>query len=249
MRREGIEPPAARPLPPKRTPAEPLVQRSRRHYPEIAPFSVTEEPPLTEEEARREARRCLACDERCSLCVTVCPNRANLEYETEPFELELEELLVVDGRITRSPGRQFRVEQVTQIVNLADLCNECGNCATFCPTTGAPYRDKPRLCFDPESFEREENGYLLEPSDQGWTLKMRREGDIHTLVREGDELSYRSPALEATLDPSSLSIRSIHPGPAASDGDQLDLEPCAVGFILASSLLRSAAFFARDSFS
>ena len=31
---------------------------------------------------------------------------------------------------------------------LTDFCNECGNCVTFCPTSGEPYRDKPRLYLD-----------------------------------------------------------------------------------------------------
>ena len=34
--------------------------------------------------AAAEASRCLDCDDLCSLCVTVCPNRANLAYAMEP---------------------------------------------------------------------------------------------------------------------------------------------------------------------
>ena len=38
----------------------------------------------TAEEARREASRCLDCDQICSLCVGVCPNVALMTYETAP---------------------------------------------------------------------------------------------------------------------------------------------------------------------
>ena len=35
---------------------------------------------LDEATAQKEAGRCLQCDELCSVCVTVCPNRANIEF-------------------------------------------------------------------------------------------------------------------------------------------------------------------------
>ncbi len=47
----------------------------------------------------------------------------------------------------RHPARS-RCDQTVQTLNIADFCNECGNCATFCPTAGAPYQDKPRFWID-----------------------------------------------------------------------------------------------------
>ena len=86
-----------------------------------------------ERQARDEASRCLDCDVYCSLCVGVCPNLALQTYEAD-----------VAGSTAR---------QRYQVAVLADLCNECGNCTTFCPTSGRPYRDKPRLYVDREGLE------------------------------------------------------------------------------------------------
>ena len=44
---------------------------------------------FTPEAAAVEAGRCLDCDDLCSLCVTVCPNRANHAYPMAPFRLDL----------------------------------------------------------------------------------------------------------------------------------------------------------------
>ncbi len=82
---------------------------------------------------RAEAERCLECDTFCSLCVSVCPNLALQTYEVDPA----------------ASGLQQRY----QVAVIADLCNECGNCTTFCPTSGRPYRDKPRLFVDREGVE------------------------------------------------------------------------------------------------
>ncbi len=83
------------------------------------------------EQARAEAARCLECDVFCGLCVSVCPNLALQTYEVDPAASGL--------------------RQRYQVAVIDNLCNECGNCTTFCPTSGRPYRDKPRLYLDPES--------------------------------------------------------------------------------------------------
>jgi putative selenate reductase len=88
---------------------------------------------FAEGQARAEAERCLDCDVFCGLCVSVCPNLALQTYEVDP---------VASG-----------LRQRYQVAVIADLCNECGNCTTFCPTSGRPYRDKPRLYVDREEFE------------------------------------------------------------------------------------------------
>jgi putative selenate reductase len=83
-----------------------------------------------EQQARAEAARCLDCDAFCGICVSVCPNLALQTYEIDPAASQL--------------------RQRYQVAVIADLCNECGNCTTFCPTSGEPYRDKPRLFIDRE---------------------------------------------------------------------------------------------------
>ena len=44
---------------------------------------------LSPDAAAAEASRCLDCDDLCSLCVTVCPNRANHAYPTAALKLAL----------------------------------------------------------------------------------------------------------------------------------------------------------------
>ncbi len=106
-------------------------------------------PLLTEEQAKAEAARCLYCNDVCDVCVTVCPNLANVSVAAEPYEVKI-------------PGanKSYKIEQTTQIINVGDFCNECGNCETFCPTSGAPYKTKPKFYLTRESFEREDNCYF-----------------------------------------------------------------------------------------
>ncbi|MEJ2128277.1 MAG: putative selenate reductase subunit YgfK [Woeseiaceae bacterium] len=118
--------------------AELLRRKSRRQWRTPSPeLSVEQregfaEVVLTFDEARAraEAGRCLDCDVFCGLCVSVCPNLALQTYEVDPATSGL--------------------HQRYQVAVIADLCNECGNCTTFCPTSGRPYRDKPRLYVDRE---------------------------------------------------------------------------------------------------
>lgn len=58
---------------------------------------------------------------KCSNCVDVCPNRANV-------------LLVKNGE--------------RQVVNLHQICNECGACAKNCPMGHAPYLEKKRIALE-----------------------------------------------------------------------------------------------------
>ncbi|MDH3551612.1 MAG: putative selenate reductase subunit YgfK [Gammaproteobacteria bacterium] len=125
-----------------------------------------------EQQARAEAARCLDCDTYCSICVGVCPNLALLTYETGPAE------------------KPVAVQQRFQVAVLADLCNECGNCTTFCPTAGAPYRDKPRLYLERADFEaQQDNAFMMLRTDDGWAMEARwREKSWYIEVNE--QLEY-----------------------------------------------------------
>ncbi len=116
--------------------ADLLRRRSRREWRTPSPeLSVDRRESFDEvvltfdaDQVRAEAERCLECDTFCGLCVSVCPNLALQNYEIDPAASGL--------------------RQRYQVAVIADLCNECGNCTTFCPTSGSPYRDKPRLYAD-----------------------------------------------------------------------------------------------------
>jgi len=70
----------------------------------------------------------------------------------------------------------------TFVAVLADLCNECGNCTTFCPTSGAPYRDKPRLYVNREDFEAQaDNAFMIFHDGNNWAIDARYDGTTEHL--------------------------------------------------------------------
>ena len=121
--------------------ADLMRRRSRRQWRTPSPELPLEQREGFEEvvltydarQVRAEAARCLECDRFCGLCVSVCPNLALQTYEVDPATSGL--------------------RQRYQVAVIDNLCNECGNCATFCPTSGRPYRDKPRLYVDIEGSD------------------------------------------------------------------------------------------------
>jgi len=191
---------------------------------------------LTEEDAVREASRCLHCDLMCSTCVTVCPNRALFSWESAPLELPVLELALESGELVPVAGRRFVVEQPLQVAVLADLCNQCGNCVTFCPRAGSPFRDKPRVVLDPGLLAAErDNAFRFLGDDRGLTVEGRWGGETHRLRVDGG-LSYRSPRLVATLDPATLDLLEASPRGAWREADRVDLTPCAIMVALARGL-------------
>ncbi|MBT8081710.1 MAG: putative selenate reductase subunit YgfK [Gammaproteobacteria bacterium] len=152
-----------------------LRHRSHRRRRIAAPVTPTESRDrdtevmrtYVEEEARSEATRCLDCHTFCSLCVGVCPNLALQTYRSD------------------EPGRQ-----AFQVAVIADLCNECGNCTTFCPTSGRPYRDKPRLYLNRQDFdEQRDNAFMIFHENGGWSMDGRFAGNTHHIDLQGDGAS------------------------------------------------------------
>jgi putative selenate reductase len=193
--------------------------------------------PLDAESAVREASRCLACHEVCSLCVTVCPNRANLAYLREPLALHLPLLEMKDGRLVPGPLGLHRVVQKVQVLNLADFCNACGNCGTFCPTAGNPSGDKPRFWLDREGFEADPADAFHGSRNGALTRLEGRIGGVRvSLEVEGDEARYRSPRILATLDPRTWTLRSAEPLEGLMEHATEDLAPCATLIALTAAL-------------
>ncbi|MCP3960456.1 MAG: FAD-dependent oxidoreductase [bacterium] len=196
----------------------------------------------TPEEATAEASRCLDCHQICSLCVGVCPNMALMTYESVPFTATLPTLVVADGTVATGETSDFEADQRLQIAVLTDFCNECGNCTTFCPTSGEPYRDKPRLYLDREDFESQtDNAFMLirdAESPQTEVIEARWNGETHRLEVGGD-LSYTSPAFSARLAVADFSLLEAAAGDGARDGQELSLEPCANMYVVLRGLSES----------
>ena len=123
-----------------------------------------------ESAAVREAARCFECDRMCSICATVCPNRAIVTWTARPRQWEL-----AVGKAGEGAGERelsFAVTQPLQQVVLADWCNECGNCATFCPADGRPYADKPRLVRSREALVEEgPTAIWIHQADGRWRIE------------------------------------------------------------------------------
>ena len=209
-----------------------IVRRARREY--RVPIQVSEldrrdgfeETVLgyTAEEAAREAGRCLDCDQVCSLCVGVCPNMALMTYETSPVHASLPVLSVANGAVVAGGTTPFDVAQRLQIAVLTDFCNECGNCVTACPTSGTPYRDKPRLYLDRADFEAQaSNAYMLLGDG---VMEARIDGTTHRISVNG-RIEYTAPGFRAVLDRETFALVEAAPTGAA-EGERLSLQPAAV---------------------
>ncbi len=152
---------------------------------------------LDEKTAHEEASRCLQCDELCWVCVTVCPNRANVGFTLEPMEMKVQQVKRVGNKIEISDLETYRIEQRPQIINIGDYCNECGNCATFCPTSGAPYLDKPKFHVSRESFASARFGYCFISRNR---LEYKRDGRFASLDITPDGYMYENDEVRTFLD-------------------------------------------------
>jgi putative selenate reductase len=235
-RRHGLVP-AAEPHLDKGIPTPSAMdKKSRLTRPQTVPvLPVTEREGFAEvihaftaEAAALEASRCLDCDDLCSLCVTVCPNRANVAYAVEPFTFQIPSLVMRGGRLVAEGARDFRVAQTVQTLNIGDFCNECGNCDTFCPTAGAPYKDKPKFWIDPEGFrEAKGDAFRMEAVAGGVSLQARLGGEAVTLVVWDGVAEYRARDIRATFQAPAWELLGFEALGTLPEGAQVDLSPCA----------------------
>lgn len=148
---------------------------------------------LDEDTIKKEADRCLYCDEICNICTTVCPNFANISYTIKPVSINLEKVIVdQSGDIKIVPDEKFEVKQEYQILNIANFCNECGNCTIFCPTSAAPYKEKPKIHLTLESFDKNLDGYYFDNYDNVKILKYKNINDICNLSKVDNKYIYEN---------------------------------------------------------
>ncbi|MEI6456932.1 MAG: putative selenate reductase subunit YgfK [bacterium] len=164
----------------------------------------------SQDQARREASRCLLCDEVCNICVTVCPNLANFSYEIDPVSYRLKKAVASEsGEITFQEDGEFSVTQSVQVLNIRDLCNECGNCTTFCPSAGQPFKDKPALCLSVQTLNSEGEGYYLSRLPDRDVLIYKKKDIVKTLTRSDGKLIYETDQVRAVIDPGGFDLLEV----------------------------------------
>jgi putative selenate reductase len=235
-RRHGVELPPEPALAKNKTVEELLEKKARKSLPQTVPVLPVDQRTgfeevlgsFSPEAAAAEASRCLDCDELCSLCVTVCPNRANHAFYSRPLKLELPVLVKRGDQLVAEGSTPFAVEQAVQIFNLADSCNQCGNCVTFCPSAGRPWHDKPRFWLDTEGFETAEGDAFRFVRENG-TLRLEAKigGERHQLERNGEKAIYRGPRVTAQLQPGTWKVVEVQPGAGLAEGEKVELGACA----------------------
>ena len=161
---------------------------------------------MTKREAIEEAERCLYCDEICNICVTVCPNLANVHFKAEPKTFDAPVIFNNNGKAEIKSFEKVSFVQDNQIINIGDFCNECGNCATFCPTAGAPYKTKPKFFLSEKTWLTEGSGYYL----KGNTLKYLGENGLESLFfnDSGTKLIYENKFVKVSFNAKNFSLES-----------------------------------------
>ncbi len=153
-------------------------------------------PILDDNTAVNEASRCLFCDEVCNVCVSVCPNLANYYFENDSTKIKYPQLEIVNNEFNILGKKEFSVDQNYQIININDFCNECGNCETFCPTSGAPYKIKPRFSLSDSSFSNEQKGYRIFDN----SISYKENGEIKNLVLNNNFIEYSDNKIDIKFD-------------------------------------------------
>lgn len=160
---------------------------------------------LDDAQARAEARRCLQCDLLCNICVTVCPNRANIAYTAALGSYPVVKAAPGPQGVTWDVIDHLIIAQRPQVLNLGDACNHCGNCTSFCPTSGAPYLDKPRFYISEKGFGRDPNAYRLVDG----VLHSHRDGSSASLTPNGNGLVYEEDSVRVKLDTDTLAVTAV----------------------------------------
>lgn len=188
-----------------------IIHKSRRQ--KMATELTAEQVEFTPELAMQEASRCLQCSDVCSVCVTVCPNRANQYYQTKAEQIPIWKIRVEGLKTHVELDSYLNLEQKYQTYNVADFCNECGNCTTFCPTKGAPFLDKPRFCLTEKSFHTTENGFYFKNESAGVVLMHHKDDALHSLQKSETHYTYSTGGVCVRFNLHDFAIQEIEQNP------------------------------------
>jgi len=184
-----------------------IIRKSQRV--KIDAAIAGDHPEFTAESAIHEASRCLQCGDVCSVCVTVCPNRANKYYLTKTEDVPVWKVVFNGNKASLEIENHLKIAQKYQVLNIADFCNECGNCTTFCPTKGSPFSDKPRFCLTEKSFKLTENGFYMKKDGENTTLLHRNGDQVMYLSKGSDLYRFADDEIYATFNLTDFQIVDI----------------------------------------
>ena len=210
-----------------------IARKSKRV--KIDPSIAGDHPEFTAESAIQEASRCLQCDDVCSVCITVCPNRANNYYQTQAADVPVWKVDFSGKDASFEIESYLKIQQKYQVLNVADFCNECGNCTMFCPTKGSPFSDKPRFCLTEKSFNQTENGFLLQ-KDGATTTLLHRNGDKVMKLTKGD-VSYKFSDEVIAVDLDLIDFHIINALKLKADNSEIKLKKAAEMKVLIDSVI------------
>jgi len=142
----------------------------------------------------------------CNVCVSVCPNRANVALRAEPISYPLQRAKKKDDDTVVETLGKVEIDQSYQIVNIADFCNECGNCDTFCPTSGAPYKEKSKMHLTHASLEAYGEGFHLAGPGR---MEARFGGEPATLTESNGIFVYEDSEARVELSAETLDARRV----------------------------------------
>ena len=92
-------------------------------------------------------------------------------------------------------------------MTIADFCNECGNCETFCPTNGAPYRSKPKICLTENSYNDEKEAYRFLRINDKIAIKAKYDGKEESLRLRDGEYIYTTRHIRAVLHKDTFRVK------------------------------------------
>ena len=128
-------------------------------------------------------------------------------FNTTPATYHIKNIISENGNIIVTGDDNFEISQKYQILHLADWCNQCGNCATFCPTAGKPYLEKPHLYFKKSSFHENKDGYFYDSDNK--TLFAYQNDIKYSFSQNSTVYLFQSENFNIEIEKESFSIKTI----------------------------------------
>ena len=132
-----------------------------------------------------------------------------LGFEADLDDIGIPAITIHDEEFFVNLSEKLDIKQKYQILTVNDWCNECGNCTTFCPAAGSPNKDKLRVHFRHESFNKDTEGLLLTRNGNYHDLTLKKNGNLAMLTENWDAFIFENDDCMAVLDKADFSIQQI----------------------------------------